>query len=228
MPRRRLRLVGAWLELYIIPYQSLKATDAKDEESIPNSVNEQSRRLTRSIVNRVKRTVPVVLDVPGQDLVRIEANPQESYARPRVFHGRRREVITAWGAVDGELDMISVRRRAYFVIYEHGSNNQIRCTFPDDWMETVKDMLARRVIVEGNLRYRTDGTVRAMAEPSSINPVPEPRRTIIEFRGALPGCDAGLGNALLAPESQPIQNTIDKVLFCCYGLSEDDAQSNSG
>ena len=176
-------------------YQSLKATDAKDEESIPNSVNEQSRRLTRSIVNRVKRTVPVVLDVPGQDLVRIEANPQESYARPRVFHGRRREVITAWGAVDGELDMISVRRRAYFVIYEHGSNNQIRCTFPDDWMETVKDMLARRVIVEGNLRYRTDGTVRAVAEPSSINPVPEPRRTIIEFRGALPGISGELSSA---------------------------------
>ena len=50
-------------------YQSLKATDAKDEESIPNSVTEQSRRLARSIVNRVKRTVPVVLDVPGQDLV---------------------------------------------------------------------------------------------------------------------------------------------------------------
>ena len=174
-------------------YQSLKATDAKDEESIPNSVNEQSRRLTRSIVNRVKRTVPVVLDVLGQDLVRIEANPQESYARPRVFHGRRRD--TAWGAVDGELDMISVRRQAYFVIYEHGSNNQIRCTFPDDWMETVKDMLARRVIVEGNLRYRTDGTVRAMAEPSSINPVPEPRRTIIEFRGALPGISGELSSA---------------------------------
>ena len=32
------------------------------------------------------------------------------------------------------------------------------------------------------------------------------------------------GRSRLTPESQPIQNTIDKVLFCCYGLSEDDAQ----
>lgn len=27
----------------------------------------------------------------------------------------------------------------------------------------------------------------------------------------------------LAPESQPIQEAIDAVLFRCYGLSEDDA-----
>lgn len=28
----------------------------------------------------------------------------------------------------------------------------------------------------------------------------------------------------LAPESQPIQNAIDAVLFHCYGLSDDEAQ----
>ena len=28
----------------------------------------------------------------------------------------------------------------------------------------------------------------------------------------------------LAPESQPIQDAIDAVLFHCYGLSEDDAR----
>ena len=28
----------------------------------------------------------------------------------------------------------------------------------------------------------------------------------------------------LAPESQPIQDTIDAVLFRCYGLSEDEAR----
>ena len=28
----------------------------------------------------------------------------------------------------------------------------------------------------------------------------------------------------LAPESQPIQDAIDKVLFRCYGLSDDDVQ----
>ena len=28
----------------------------------------------------------------------------------------------------------------------------------------------------------------------------------------------------LASESQPIQDAIDAVLFCCYGLSEDEAK----
>ena len=46
-------------------YQSLKATDAKDEESIPNSVNEQSRRLTRSIVKPCQAHCPSCLGRAG-------------------------------------------------------------------------------------------------------------------------------------------------------------------
>jgi hypothetical protein len=115
-------------------YQSLKATEARDVDAIPGTVNEKGRQLTRSIVNRAKRTVPVMVDVPGQELVRIDADPRNVIEPHREVRGRRREDLAASGSIDGELDMISVRRRAYFVIYEHGSDNQVRCTFPDEWM----------------------------------------------------------------------------------------------
>lgn len=179
-------------------YQSLKATDAHDDASIPRTVNDKGRRLTRSIVNRVRRTQPVVVDAQGQEPVRIEAQQVDTPTRvPVLLVGRRRrqEVLTAWGSVDGELDVISVRRQAYFVIYEHGSTNQIRCLFPDDWMETVKMLLGHRVIAEGLIRYRPDGTITSLSEPTSIEAVPEPKRAVADFRGMLPAISGGLSSA---------------------------------
>ena len=104
-------------------------------------------------------------------------------------------ITDAWGSVDGKLDVISVRRQPYFVIDEHGSTNQIRCTFPDDWMETIKTLLGHRVIAEGHLRFRPDGSVGSLTEPTSITLVPEPRRTIAELRGALLGISGDLSSA---------------------------------
>ena len=174
-------------------YQSLKATDASDEASIPVTVDDQGRRLTRTIVNRAKRTVPVTVETQGQEPVRIEPEPQEPLAVST--RRRRREVLSAWGIVEGRLDVISVRTRPYFVIYEHASNNQIRCTFPDDWMDTVKDLLGERVMVEGNLRYRPDGSVSALTRPTSIDAVSEPQRSLFELRGSLQGISGQLSSA---------------------------------
>ena len=174
-------------------YQSLKATDAQDDAEIPRTVDEQSKRLTRTIVSRAKRTIPVTVETPGQEPIYIEAEPSQQIRlrSPR----RRREVLTAWGSVDGKLDVISVRRHAYFVIYEHASSNQIRCTFPDEWMDTVKDFLGFRVVAEGNLRYRPDGSVSALVQPTAINPVQEPQRSLVELRGALRGISGELSSA---------------------------------
>ena len=174
-------------------YQTLKATDAQDETEIPETVNDNGRRLTRTIVNRAKRTVPVTVETPGQEPIHIEVDPQGQQSLP--IARRRRELVTAWGSVDGRLDVISVRRRAFFVIYEHASSNQIRCTFPDEWMNTVKDLLGHRVVVEGKLRYRANGSVSALAEPTEINLVPESELSLNELLGALPGISGELSSA---------------------------------
>ena len=173
-------------------YLSLKATDARDDEAIPTTVDDKGRRLTRTIVNRARRTVPVIVETPGQEPIHIEPEPQGPIKEPT--HRRRREVLSAWGQVEGRLDVISVRTRPYFVIYEHASNNQIRCTFPDDWMDTVKDLLGERVMVDGSLRYRLDGSVSALTRPTAINAVSEPQRSLFELRGSLPGISGELSS----------------------------------
>ena len=172
-------------------YQTLKATESQDEARIPKTVNDEGRRLTRAIVNRARRTVPVTVETPGQEPIQIEPLEQLKLPSPH----RKRETLTAWGSVDGELDVISVRTRPYFVIYEHASSNQIRCVFPDDWLATVKDLLGRRVVVEGNLRYRPDGSVSSLAQATAIVPVREPQRPLVELRGSLPGISGVLSSA---------------------------------
>ncbi|MDE2843465.1 MAG: hypothetical protein OXN21_08800 [Chloroflexota bacterium] len=174
-------------------YQSLKATDAQDDAGIPRTVDDQGKRLTRTIINRAKRTVPVTVEALGQEPIYIDAGPVQQ-GRPPSSH-QVSQGLNAWGSVDGELDVISVRRRPYFVIYEHASRNRIRCLFPDDWMDKVKNLLGYRVIVEGNLHYRSNGSVSALAQPTAINAVSSPVRSIAEFRGALPGISGELSSA---------------------------------
>ena len=174
-------------------YRSLKAADARDDAELPSTVDEQGRRLTRTIINRARRIGLVTVETPGQEPILIEPSPSQriEMKTPR----RRREILTAWGSVDGRLDLISVHRRPYFAIYEHGSSNRIRCMFPDDWTDTVKEFLSYRVIVEGKLRYRRDGSVATLERPTAIDAVPEPRRSLEEFRGALPGISGELSSA---------------------------------
>ena len=174
-------------------YQSLKATEARDDAGIPRTVDDEGRRLTRRIVNRAKRTVPVIVETPNQEPINIEPDTEQPVGA--TTGRRRREILTAWGSVDGRLDVISVRRRAFFVINEHAISNQIRCTFPDDWMDTVKNLLGERVIAEGSLRYRPDGSVSALTQPTEINLVTEPKRSLAELRGTLPGISGELSSA---------------------------------
>lgn len=77
---------------------------------------------------------------------------------------------------------------------ESGTGQQVVCTFPDDWAPVVRDLLGHRVIVEGFVRYRADGTPKSLSEPISIQSVPEPKRSLLELRGALPGISGGLSS----------------------------------
>jgi len=114
---------------------------------------------------------------------------------PNQTPGERTDSYSAWSSVDGRLDVISVRKQPYFVIYEHGTNNRIRCTFPDEWLNTVKDYLGRRVRAEGYVHYRQDGIPAALTLPSTLERVPDPDQLdITVYRGALPGISEELSS----------------------------------
>ena len=174
-------------------HRTLWAVEAQDESAIPETVDDKGKEITQRIVGRAKKTAPVTIEAPGMEPVHIEVEAKDrSTARPA---RRRRKMLSSWGSVDGQLDVISVRTRPHFVIYEHLRKNQVRCAFPDEWMDKVKDLLGHRVIVKGRLRYRANGTVAAISDPITIDMADEPKRSLTEFRGLLPGISGELSSS---------------------------------
>jgi len=92
---------------------------------------------------------------------------------------------TEISSLDGILDLISVRRGAHFGIEEHGTKRKVRCLFDGALLEEVKAALTKRVVVEGSVRFRRDGTpVRIYVTSLFLRPV---AGKIRELKGTMPG-----------------------------------------
>lgn len=94
-------------------------------------------------------------------------------------------------AVDGELDVINVKGAPHFVIYEHGTGRRVRCDLPDDLLPRVKEALKSRVIVEGLVRYRQDGSPVSIREITDLQILPQPTYEIAALKGSLPEMTGG-------------------------------------
>ena len=92
-----------------------------------------------------------------------------------------------FSSIDGILDLISVRKRPHFSIKEHASSNIVRCVLPENMFEDAQDALRHRVVVEGLVKYRQDGTAVSISEVTKLWVRPPPEAEISELRGSLPG-----------------------------------------
>ena len=161
-------------------YEGFKAVEQQESDWPPGLVDEAQKKITR-IINRVKRTAEAHLDAEGHDTLYIEPAPQTSRGHPR-------EQYSAWSSIDGMLDVISVRRIPYFVIFEHVTTYRVRCLFPEDFLPQVKNYLGLRVVAEGFVHYRSDGRPARLTNPTSLERVPDPAQEDITFyRGTMPG-----------------------------------------
>ena len=168
-------------------YEGFKAGDQQENEW-PPALAFEAQQIIKRIVTRVKRTASARLEVEGHDTLYIERKTQTRLDRPR-------EQYSAWSSIDGMLDVISVRRVPYFVIFEHVTEHRVRCLFPDDFLPKVKNNLGLRVVAEGFVHYRSDGIPMTLADPTSLDPVPEPEQEdITSYRGTMPGITGELSS----------------------------------
>ena len=175
---------GQLKEILWDAYAGFEANEYGREENWPKSYDEDSKQVVKRIANRVKKQIPMVVHVAEREPLHI--TPAIPVRKPR------HEKYQAWASVEGTLDVISVHGRPFFALYEHGSSNRVRCTFPDDWTEKIVKLLGRRVMAEGLVYYRHSGEPERLSRPTSIEPVPEPQSKISALRGAVRGMTGDL------------------------------------
>lgn len=180
------RASGELLDIITDVYEGFKAIEESKEDLL--AISDESKQLIRRIIGRIKRTAPAHIEAIGHKPITIE--PERVLTVPR--HTER---YSAWSSIDGKLDMISVRRQPYFVIYEHVTEHRVRCTFPDDWLDRVKDYLGYRVIAEGFIHYNSEGVPISFSQPTAIERVPDAEQEdLMAYRGSMPGISGGMSS----------------------------------
>jgi hypothetical protein len=90
------------------------------------------------------------------------------------------------GSVEGTLDTVSLRGQSYFNVYDATTGRPIRCNFPRGMLDTVRDALGKRVLVEGVLYSRRTGEPTTLrAENLTVFPDESELPTVEMMRGVL-------------------------------------------
>ena len=141
------------------------------------------------MVSRVKKITQITkIESVGQEPLYILRPEQD------LFADIEKKLIPHGGTYHGKLDVVSVHHQPSFVIFEHGSQQAVHCTFPDSWMSTVKDYLGLRVDNRGIRPLANEkGLPVSLSEPTPLEKVPDPKQEdILAYRGSMPGISGGL------------------------------------
>lgn len=81
-----------------------------------------------------------------------------------------RESYVNLGSIEGDLEVINVHGAATFTVWERVSRAPVKCYFPNslDWVDRVKALLKRRVMVSGEVRYFRNGVPRVVTDIREI------------------------------------------------------------
>lgn len=78
------------------------------------------------------------------------------------------------GTIEGQLSVLTDRGGVHFIIYEHVWDHPVKCTLPDDKVESFMDLWRKRVAAHGLVHYRPDG-IPARIDTREIEALPDDR-----------------------------------------------------
>lgn len=96
----------------------------------------------------------------------------------------------SFGSVEGVLKAIDLSRKPLFRIYDLLTNKSVKCYFPSNLIDQIKDALGKRVAVYGLIRSREDGQkVSIQVEEMEVFPSEQELPSIEDIIGILGGED---------------------------------------
>ena len=88
-----------------------------------------------------------------------------------------------WGSVEGNLQMISLRGRSRFNLYEMLTDERVECTFGDDLLSVARESLGCRVVVSGEIHKRGGELEHVKVERLRRRPPSDQLPGFAEIRG---------------------------------------------
>lgn len=171
--------------------RGFESTDLQPGEQIkwPPGVGPAAQRAIKEIVGRLRTDLEAITIIADDD------PPLTLERAPTAGQLRHLRGYIEYGEVDGVLDLLSVRGNPFFSIKEHNTGRSIRCTFPDEYFGRVKAALEPhnppRVVVEGMISYKRDGTPVSIREIKDFFVRPPETRPLREIAGSLPNFTRG-------------------------------------
>ena len=82
------------------------------------------------------------------------------------------------GSLEGDLEEVNLHGKPGFKIWHRVSRAPVHCSFPDtpEWKERIKQLLERRVLVQGTINYFNNGiprSIRNIVDVQDFSPDPE-------------------------------------------------------
>jgi hypothetical protein len=94
---------------------------------------------------------------------------------------------TVWGALEGSIDLVSLRGKPKFGLFERLERRPVTCLAPPDVVEVARDALGRRVLVTGMLSLNAqDQVVSISAESIEVLPEDSQLPRVAQFAGRFP------------------------------------------
>lgn len=95
----------------------------------------------------------------------------------------------AIGAIEGQLDTVSVHGHPYFTLYDALTGRGVRCYFGDSRRAQVVAALGKRMIAHGRLRRDSTGAPREMRDIDELRELSRPEGSADALPGILRGVD---------------------------------------
>lgn len=121
------------------------------------------RQMRRLFTGR-ERAKRLVFTTDGERTATVERNIEDKVTR--ILAGG----YWALGSIEGTLEAVNLHGNPTFTIWDRVSRTPVRCYFPKErgWMDRVKGLLEKRVLVRGKVNYFRNGLPRSIANIEEI------------------------------------------------------------
>ena len=176
----------------------LRATDAifAGIGEISQGTDSPPQHFTEDVLVRLLRMRRHFRGQGGANYISVSANGREPVRVTREIGEKVSRILDAGysslGALEGRLEAVNFHNRLTFTIWDRVSRAPVRCSTPNsqEWREKVKDLLEKRVLVRGRVRYFSNGIPRSVSHIRDISDnSPDPALPKAEF-GCIPDKDA--------------------------------------